>query len=238
MLLEAYLRCFVHSCQKKWSSWLPLAEYWYNTTFHSALGRTPFQVLYGHQPRNFGIDAASVVSTDMESWLKERSTMQALLQQHLMRAQQPMKAHADKKRSERSFLVGDMVFLKLQPYIQQSVATRGNQKLSFRYFGPYKVIKRVGEVAYKLDLPSSSQVHPVVHVSQLKRQVPPQVQVHTSLNIMSLEPEYALVPARIIHRRRVSTGAGEATHIQVLWSGAAPQLVTWEDPRRSMSSLP
>ena len=46
--LEAFLRCSVHSCPKQWSKWLSLAEYWYNTAFHSALGCSPFEVLYGH----------------------------------------------------------------------------------------------------------------------------------------------------------------------------------------------
>lgn len=49
--LEAFLRCTVHSCPKQWIKWLPLAEFWYNTTYHSALGHTPFEVLYGHPPR-------------------------------------------------------------------------------------------------------------------------------------------------------------------------------------------
>uniref|UniRef100_A0A0A9BXC1 Uncharacterized protein n=1 Tax=Arundo donax TaxID=35708 RepID=A0A0A9BXC1_ARUDO len=44
--LEAYLRCAIHSCPKKWNAWLPLAEYWYNTTFHSAIGRTPWCSLW------------------------------------------------------------------------------------------------------------------------------------------------------------------------------------------------
>lgn len=39
--LETFLRCFVHACPVKWSKWLSVAEYWYNTSFHSALGRTP-----------------------------------------------------------------------------------------------------------------------------------------------------------------------------------------------------
>jgi hypothetical protein len=236
--MEAYLRCFVHSCPKKWSTWLPLAEYWYNTTYHSVLGKTPFEVLYGHPPRNFGIEAASCVSTDLETWLKERSTMQSLLQQHLLRAQQRMKSQADKKRSERSFQVGDMVFLKLQPYIQQSVATRGTQKLTFRYFGPYKVLQRIGEVAYKLELPASSQVHPVVHVSQIKKHIPANTQVHTSLNLMSDDPIFALVPAKVLCRSLIPHGAGTATRIKVRWSGDPPYLETWEDPDALCRSYP
>jgi hypothetical protein len=112
--METFLRCFVHAVPTRWSSWLSLAEFWYNTTEHSALVLSPFQVLYGHSPRHFGIDSASVlVNPDVSSWLQEREVMQSLVKQHLHRAQDRMKRQADKGRSERQFKVGDMVFLKL-----------------------------------------------------------------------------------------------------------------------------
>ena len=70
--METYLRCFVHACPTKWSSWLPLAEFWYNTSKHSSLGRSPFEALYGHAPRHFGLSSASACSTpDLSVWLQE-----------------------------------------------------------------------------------------------------------------------------------------------------------------------
>lgn len=61
-----------------------------------------------------------------------------------------------------------MVFLKLQPYVQSSLACHSCNKLSFKFFGPFKIIQHVGTVAYKLELPSSASIHNVFHVSQLK----------------------------------------------------------------------
>ena len=74
----------------------------------------------------------------------------ASARQHLLRMQKRMKAQADKNRVERVFSVGDSVFLRLQPYIQVSLARRTNQKLAFKFYGPYKILERIGQVAYKL----------------------------------------------------------------------------------------
>lgn len=57
---------------------------------------------------------------------------------------------------EKTYEVGDWVYVKLQPYVQMSVAKRSNQKLAYKYFGPYLILERIGQVAYKLQLPESS----------------------------------------------------------------------------------
>jgi hypothetical protein len=132
--METYLRCFVGACPHKWVQWIYLAEYWYNVSWHSVVSMSPFQLLYGYQPWHFGVDlqdACPVVS--LQEWLSEKRVMTQLVQQHLARAQLRMKGQADKKRSERSFVVGDRVFLKLQPYVQSSLAPRANQKLAFQF---------------------------------------------------------------------------------------------------------
>lgn len=61
--------------------------------------------------------------------------------------------------------------MKLQPYRQQSVVNRSAHKIASKYYGPYKIVDRVGVVAYELQLPETPQIHPVFHVSQLKRLV-------------------------------------------------------------------
>ena len=108
--LEMFLRCTVHSYPKKWHQWLPAAEFWYNTSFHSALGKSPFEVLYGHTPRQLGItNLQQCAVPDLEEWLKQCQLLNKLIQQQLLRAQQRMKKQADQNRSDRVFEPGEMI---------------------------------------------------------------------------------------------------------------------------------
>jgi len=112
--IECFLRCFISAHPSQWKKWLSLCEFWCNTNWHSSLGKTPFEVLYGRQPRFFGITSSDqIAATDIQSWLDERKLVLASVWQHLLRMQQRMKHQADKKCSERNFNVGDSVFLKL-----------------------------------------------------------------------------------------------------------------------------
>lgn len=89
------------------------------------MGRTPFEVIYGHLPREFGLSQVDDCSVpDLAAWLHEREVIREHLQQQLKKAQDHMKHQADRHCTDRSFEVGDQVLLKLQPFIQTSVARR------------------------------------------------------------------------------------------------------------------
>ena len=103
--------------------------------------------------------------------LEERDAVLEELKLHLHKAQDRMRAIADRKRREERYDVGDLVYLKLQPYRQKSLAKRHNEKLSPHYYGPFPIEARVGTVAYRLTLPPSSTVHPVFHILQLHKAV-------------------------------------------------------------------
>ncbi|PHT61120.1 hypothetical protein T459_35027 [Capsicum annuum] len=142
---------------------LPWAEFWYNTALHTSAGLTPFQALYGREPPNIARYILGSASDDLvEQYMLRRDEVLDLLKLNLSKAQDRMKEYADKGRIEDHFEEGDWVFVKLQPYKQQSLQSNQQHKLNRKYFGPYKVLKRIGLVAYKLQLPEEARIHPFI----------------------------------------------------------------------------
>ena len=139
--LQTYLRCMTAEWPKDWSKWLPLAEWWFNTNYHTSTHSTPYAIVYGqsaptHLPYLAGGSRVEVVNRTLQA----REAAIKMLKFYLQRAQNRMRQQADKKRTDRQFIVGDLVYVKLQPYRQTSVANRKCLKLSARFFGPYKVL--------------------------------------------------------------------------------------------------
>ena len=213
--IEGYLRCMTGSMPTQWGRWLSSCEWWYNTNYHTSTMKTPYEILYGmvapihipYTPKDSHVEA-------VDQYLTQREDMFKLTRSNLLRSQNRMVQQANKKRSERVFSVGDWVYLKLQPYRQQSVQRRTSHKLSAKYYGPYSIINKIGTVAYKLKLPATAVIHPVFHVSQLKKHVGNHV-VQSDLPVLSEKP--LLQPQKIVGRRMVKKGNAAATQFLVLW---------------------
>lgn len=168
--LEMYLRCLVFHAPKTWVTFLPWAEFWYNTSFHSSIGMTPFKVVYGREPPSvLKLSKWQDVAVDVQDQLRDRDAILDILKFNLQKAQARTKHFADRKRTEVHLNIGEYVFVKLQHHCQHLVQLRRNQKVSLKYFGPFQIIEKIGSVAYKLQLPLAAKIHPVFHVSFLKR---------------------------------------------------------------------
>ncbi|KAL5712760.1 hypothetical protein ACHQM5_014900 [Ranunculus cassubicifolius] len=154
---------------------------------------------------------------EVDSFILDRSEAVALIKENLVNAQQRMKKYADTKRSERSFQVGDMVYLKLQPYRQVSLSMRRNLKLAPKYYGPYKILERIGLVAYRLDLPTSTSIHPVFHASQLKIQVGQNVIPQSTLPTWSASHQFTPTSPVIVGSRRVLRSHNQQHQALIQW---------------------
>lgn len=149
-----------------------------------------------------------------------------LLKFHLLRAQNRMTQYADKRRSDRNFSVGDYVYLKLQPYRQASLRRQVHNKLSPKYFGPYKILDKIGAVAYQLELPPDAAIHNVFHVSQLKLCTQPSAATAQPIPIGVLIQKGE--PESILERKMVKRGPTHATKVLVKWKNAPMEQATWE----------
>ena len=118
--------------------------------------------------------------------------------------------YADRGRVERQFEVGDLVYLRLQPYRQSTLKQKGAEKLKPRFYGPYRVTRRIGEVAYELELPTGSRIHNIFHVSCLKKALGQQVTATKELPPTDDEGHLVLQPEAISTLGRVSCGAGQS----------------------------
>lgn len=228
--LENYLRCMTFTKPKKWKSLLAYAEWWYNTSFHTTLGMTPYQALHGVPPP---LLAESFLSpslfTDARNKAEAKSVITAAIKSSLLKAQARMKHFADMNRTERVLTVGDMVYLKMQPYRHNSLGLHSSLKLHSKYYGPFRVLERIGSVAYKLLLPASSQIHPVFHVSQLKKHIGPKVVPEPGLPLTDDNGNILSQPTAVLERRLIPRNNAPVVQWKVQWANLPPSAATWED---------
>ena len=123
------------------------------------------------------------------------------MKDHLQRAQNQQKVQADKHRVDRTFEVGDLVYLRLQPYRQTSIKRSGAEKLQPRFFGPYRINRKVGVIAYELELPQGSKIHNIFHVSCLKKALSQHVRPIEALPPMDEEGQLVLIPEEVLEVR-------------------------------------
>nr|GFB18917.1 putative reverse transcriptase domain-containing protein [Tanacetum cinerariifolium] len=151
--LKDMLRACVIDFRKGWVNHFPLVEFSSNNSYHASIKASPFKALYGRKCRSpvcwnevgkFHLTGPEIVQETTEKIVQIKQRIQA--------ARDRQKSYADLKRKPMEFQVGDKVMLKVSPW--KGVVRFGKRgKLNHIYVGPFKVIERVGSVAYKLELP-------------------------------------------------------------------------------------
>ncbi|GJT45586.1 putative reverse transcriptase domain-containing protein [Tanacetum coccineum] len=168
--LEDMLRACAIDFGKGWVNHLPLVEFSYNNSYHASIKAAPFEALYGRKCRSpvcwTEVGEAQILGPEL---IQETTEKIIQIKQRMQAARDRQKSYADLKRKPMEFQVGDKVMLKVSPW--KGVVRFGKQgKLNPKYVGPFKVLGKVREVAYKLELPKElSRVHNTFHVSNLKK---------------------------------------------------------------------
>ena len=233
--LEAYLRCFTSDKPKEWANWIHWTEYCYNTSYHSALKETPFRIVYGRDPPTllkYGTPPSPIAAIDQQ--LMDRDAMLDTMKTHLRQAQMRMKTMADRHRRELEFQEGELVFLRLKPYRMRSLARKLNEKLAPRYFGPFQVLRRVGQCAYRLELPPHYKLHPVFHVSQLKKAIG-YAQASPTLPVnLTTDLEWVVHPVKALQFRTTSAGL----EVLIQWDSLPVYEATWEPVQTIRQQFP
>ncbi|WMV46948.1 hypothetical protein MTR67_040333 [Solanum verrucosum] len=161
--LEDMLKACVIDFKGNWDDHLPLNEFSYNNSCHSNIQMAPYEALYGRRCKSpIGWFEVCEVGPDLVHQAMEKVKV---IQERLKTAQSHQKSYTDVRRRALEFEVDDWVYLKVSP--MKGVMRFGKKgKLSPRYIGPYRISKRMGNVAYELELPQElAAVHSVFHIS-------------------------------------------------------------------------
>ena len=230
--LEDMLRAFVDYRQRDWDEYLGSAEIACNNSVQLSTGFSPFYLTYGYHP-SFPISAA--IRTEEKNSNNETANqyienIHAAIEkakENLLAAQQRQKKYADEDRREVEFAEGDQVLL--------STANLNNElrapKLMPRFIGPFRIKRKVGSVAYELSLPAQlSRIHPVFHVSKLKKyndgdaRFTERKYIDRPLPELLDNGEEAWEVKQIVDKR---VRAGRTQYL-VLWKGYPDYEKTWE----------
>ncbi|KAK6151790.1 hypothetical protein DH2020_014425 [Rehmannia glutinosa] len=190
----------------------------------------PYEALYGRKcrsPLHWEID---------DQWTPKEKRKSPpipkvdLVQEAMEKVKSRQKSYADKRIKDLEFEVGDEVFLRLSPR-KGLINPKKGGKLSPRYVGPYKILQRIGKLAYRLELPAPyAGMHDVFHVSRLKKyQLDPEHIITQDTPPLMENLSYTERPIRIIDQQIRQLRKREILMVKVVWQNHNRDVdATWE----------
>jgi hypothetical protein len=223
--IEQYLRIFINYHQTDWSDWLALAEFTYNDKINASTKTTPFFSMYGQHPWK-GVEP--IYKTKSEHAKNFASRMQKVRDEaaaSLSKAQETMtKRYNLRRRTEPKFKVGDKVYVEATDIKQN----RPSKKLSDKRVGPYVILEKRGEAAWKLNIPTTDRKYPVFNEELLTKYYEPpphRTEERPAPEIIEDREEYEV--EEILDHRRI----GRGYQYYVKWKKTPVSEATWEPSR-------
>ncbi|GJS21783.1 reverse transcriptase domain-containing protein [Tanacetum coccineum] len=228
--LKDMLRACVIDFGKGWERNLSLVEFSYNNSYHASIKATPFEALYGRKCRSpvCWAEVGDVQLTGPEI-IHETTEKIVQIRQRLQAARDRQRSYANIRQKPLEFQVGDRVMLKVSP--QKGVIRFGKRgKLNPRYIGPFKILKRVSPMAYKLELPEElSNVHSTFHISNLKKYLSDESLI-IPIKELRLDDKLNFVeePIEIMDREVKQLRQSHIPIVKVRWNSKRGPEFTWE----------
>jgi hypothetical protein len=229
-ILEDMLRACVMEYPGSWDKNLLWEEFSYNNSYQEILKMVPFKVLYGrrcHTPLNWIEPGEKMIFGP--NLVDEAEMMLSRIQDNLRALKSCQESCANKMCWPLEFAIGDHVHLKVSPTeVMKRFGMKG--KLAPHYIGPFSILERCGNVAYKLKLPPSlAWVHDIFHISQLKKCLRAPVDVVLP-DVAPLEANltYLMHPVKILDQKDCVTRHKTIKFLKVQWSNHTKEEATWE----------
>ncbi|KAK6148426.1 hypothetical protein DH2020_019338 [Rehmannia glutinosa] len=180
------LRTVVLDLDGSWETYLPLVEFAYNNSYLATIQMAPYEALYGRKCRSPAYwDEVGERKIFGPEIIEKTVGVIAKIRDRIKAAQDRQKSYADRRRKDLQFEVLDKVFLKVAP-LKGMVRFGKKGKLRPRYIGPFEILDRIGDVAYRLALPPElAAVHNVFHISMLRKYIsdPSDIINHEELDV-------------------------------------------------------
>ncbi|GKE33489.1 putative reverse transcriptase domain-containing protein [Tanacetum coccineum] len=238
--LEDMLRACVLDFRKGWDRHLPLVEFSYNNSYHTSIKAALFDALYGRKCRSpicWGeVRDSQLTGPEIIHEMTEKIVQ---IKSHIQAARDHQKSYADVRRKPLEFQVGDKVMLKVLPW--KGVIRFGKrEKLNPHYIGPFKIIAKVGTVAYHLELTERlSRVHSTFHISKLKKCMADEPLAIPLDEIQVDEKLYFIEePVEIMDREVKRLKQSRIPIVKVRWNYRRDPEFTWEREDQMQKKYP
>ncbi len=239
--LEQMLRSYVNYKSNDWDEYLITCEIAYNNHIQSSTGYSPYYLNNGYNVK-LPIDMAGPIQPEQSSnetaniMIQQMSNDLEKAKQHLLQAQQKQIKYANQHRQSITFNVNDQVLLSTQ----NLNTNNRSPKLLPKFIGPFTITKKLSDVVYELQLPPNFRVHPVFHISKLKKYIQHnnQFPIRTLINnnndsrplpdafTSAGEPQYEVEV--LLDKRTIRTGGRNTIQYLVKWFGYPIHEATWE----------